>query len=143
MVCECDAFKYKGTGPAHNPKVPHSFVVVRVVNDTVILIPISSEQSNYDPACPIEPHEGWNPPIWKSSFAAYFHALKTSLISFNANVQDGKIIKISNPPQEIYNRLVKGICVSKNAEPWLQKAFGCQLDTKVPPKARILRAVND
>lgn len=132
-----EAYRYKGTGPVQNLGASHTCVVVAVTNLEVVLVPISSEQSNFDPACPVDVEDKWKP-ITRQSFAAYFDSKKTTIVGFEANTKSKHITPVDAPSKEVMERILSGICKSKNSEPWLRKIFDCP-DTK-KPAGRILDA---
>ena len=125
MLKTGEAFWYPGTGPSHRSSTPHICVVAKIdsANDDIYFIPISSEILNLDQTCVINVADGWNPPIIRKSFAAYFHARRASLKGVTAQIAEGTARRIGVVPNEIFARIVAGITVSEDTEPSFKKAF--------------------
>lgn len=136
MIQQGDAIWYPGTGPNHSPGSGHYCVVVKVdeENDDLYSVPISSEMLNFDEKCIINPGEGCAY-IKVKSFAAYFHAKKSSLKGVKAQITSRRISIVGHIPPSVFRRVMEGITRSEDTEPGFKKAFMPR-----PPSRRILEA---
>ena len=118
------AFDYRGTGPTHRGGKSHTCVVVTnpdLKND-VLLVPICSCHAGADQTCIIDTTVVWQPIRWKS-YAAYYMMKRVYVPNLNKQMIAGDISYIGYVPNELLNRILAGILVSRDIEPQFLRAY--------------------
>ena len=113
-----DAIEYPGTGGSANPGGSHICIVVKIDNDDVYLVPISSAAANWDSTCEVGAGDHI-PGITRNSFAAYFHAKKSSrrgMMTHTTAVNRGQRSAV------LLQRIIAGV-QSDDTEEYFKKAL--------------------
>lgn len=129
------AVHYPGTGPGSDGRRSHILVIVKAIADAgdLVAVPICSAHPNCDRTCLIEAAATWPGVIRHASYAAYYQAKKLPLAATIKRVEQGEVTYLGDVPIALFNRIVAGISVSDESEPWLLKAL------LPPPRGRVLQ----